>query len=289
MKIVVAAGSETVPALHVQGNRTKIVQDALVTEGALQIVVDGSPYSMTMRTPGEDAELALGLLFAEGVFTSIAEVSEVLESPAAQAAAPGGGADTVSLSILPSASAARGKPLAKRRLTSVSSCGICGLESAEDLAGAALCAGTAAGTLDITLIPTLEGRMRASQELFSRTGGCHAAAIFDLDGRLLVLKEDVGRHNAVDKAVGFLLRQGALEKAAVLFISGRVSYEIVTKAAKAGLRFLLAVSAPSTLAVTMCQEAGITLVGFCRGGKATVYSCPEAVRFPAGADAGEAP
>jgi FdhD protein len=128
--------------------------------------------------------------------------------------------------------------------------------------------------------------MRGAQALFSRTGGCHAAALFDLSGRLLVLKEDVGRHNAVDKAVGHLLRLGELERAAVLFISGRVSYEIVTKASRAGLRFLLAVSAPSTLAVRMCRDAGIALLGFCRGGKATVYSGAESVRWPGDAAGG---
>jgi FdhD protein len=131
--------------------------------------------------------------------------------------------------------------------------------------------------LDLGLVPMLEGRMRAAQELFSRTGGSHAASVYDREGNLLVTREDVGRHNAVDKAIGHLLREGALDRAAILFISGRVSYEIVSKAAKANLAFLLAVSAPSTLAVKLCREAGITLLAFCRGGKATIYSHPERV------------
>jgi FdhD protein len=119
--------------------------------------------------------------------------------------------------------------------------------------------------------------MRSAQDLFNRTGGSHAASVFDAQGNLLVTREDVGRHNAVDKAIGHLLREGAWDRAAILFISGRVSYEIVSKAAKANLAFLLAVSAPSTLAVKLCREAGITLVAFCRGGRATVYTHPERV------------
>lgn len=270
------AGAETFQALHVQAGRSRPVEDALVAEGALQIVVNGAPYSMTMRTPGDDGALALGLLFAEGLYRSLGQVESVAETPAA---APDG-TDAVAVTLLPEALS--GKSLANRRLASNASCGICGKISADDLESPVPCApGRDGGPLDLSLLPVLESRMRAAQALFSRTGGCHAAALFDLSGRLLVLKEDVGRHNAVDKAVGHLLRQGELERAAVLFISGRVSYEIVTKASRAGLRFLLAVSAPSTLAVRMCRDAGIALLGFCRGGKATVYSGAESVeRIP---------
>jgi FdhD protein len=281
-----AAGAETFRALHVQSGRARPVEDALVAEGALQILVNGAPYSMTMRTPGDDAVLALGLLFAEGLYASLEQVEAVVETPAASPE----GTDAVALTLLPAA--LRGKSLANRRLASNASCGICGKISADDLETPALCAPVRdgdGGRLDLSLLPALESRMRGAQALFSRTGGCHAAAVFDLEGRLLVLKEDVGRHNAVDKAVGHLLRQGGLDRAAVLFISGRVSYEIVTKAAKAGLRYLLAVSAPSTLAVKMCRDAGITLLGFCRGGKATVYSGAENVRWPKAEAAGDSP
>jgi FdhD protein len=181
-----------------------------------------------------------------------------------------------------------GKNLANRRLASNASCGVCGKISADDLQlpgsrepGTSGCEADPADypeyRLDPALLPALEGRMRSAQALFTRTGGCHAAALFDRQGRLLVLKEDVGRHNAVDKAVGSLLEQGRLGLAAILFISGRVSFEIVTKASRAGIPFLVAVSAPSTLAVRMCREAGITLIAFCRGDKATVYTHPRKV------------
>lgn len=273
MKVSEAAGMETVPALHVQDGRSRPVEDALVAEGALQILVNGKPYSMTMRTPGDDAALALGLLYAEGLYASLEQVGPVAETPAA---APGD-ADAVALSILPEA--LRGKSLDNRRLASNASCGVCGKISADDLEAPVLCAASPGDAmLDIALLPALESRMRAGQALFGKTGGCHAAALFDLAGNLLVLKEDVGRHNAVDKAVGHLLREGRLADAAVLFISGRVSYEIVTKAARAGLRFLLAVSAPSTLAVELCRKSGLTLLAFCRGGKATIYCGAERVR-----------
>src|SRR5690606_28688430 len=130
-----------------------------------------------------------------------------------------------------------------RRLASSASCGVCGLVSMPSLRVSAPDASVRTDAkLDLTLLETLEGRMRSAQALFQRTGGCHGAALFDLAGDLLVLREDVGRHNAVDKAVGALLRAGRLDEAALLFTSGRVSYEIVAKAARAGIRFLLAVS-----------------------------------------------
>lgn len=282
MEMVYTTGAEAVQALHVQNGRARRVEDLLVAEGALQILVNGAPYSMTMRTPGDDASLALGLLYGEGMFASMDEVTAFAETPApATGDVPGPDAglpppDSVGITLLPAA--LRGKTLDNRRLASNASCGICGKISAEDMETPALCVSDrASGRFDPALLPALETRMRAAQALFSRTGGSHAAALFDLEGVLLALKEDVGRHNAVDKAVGQLLRQGALNRASLLFISGRVSYEIVTKTAKAGIPFLLAVSAPSTLAVKSCRDAGITLLAFCRGGKATVYSHPERV------------
>lgn len=279
MEIVSVTGTAKVAALHAQEGRFRPVEDALAEESALQIVLGGAPFSMTMRTPGHDSELALGLLHGEGLLTSPADVGSVREIPSAGGDCP----DAVEV-VLKSA-AGRGPKPAERRLVSNASCGVCGKVSADDLEVPALRGGGDHGfRLDLSLLPVLEGRMRSAQELFSRTGGSHAAAVFDAEGNLLVTREDVGRHNAVDKAVGHLLRENILERAALLFISGRVSYEIVSKAAKANIPCLLAVSAPSTLAVKLCREAGITLLAFCRGGKATVYSHPERVSW-----AGEAP
>jgi FdhD protein len=278
--------SATVPALHLHNGVSRPVDDDLVAEGALQIVLNGAPYSVTMRTPGDDTLLALGLLFTEGLLRDRREVA------ACEEIAGGGDDRPDTVSVAMASAGLAGKNLANRRLASNASCGVCGKISADDLqlpgaleSETPVCeAGPAGHRLDPALLPALEGRMRSAQALFSRTGGCHAAAVFDRQGDLLVLKEDVGRHNAVDKAVGSLLQQDRLERASILFISGRVSYEIVTKASRAGIPFLIAVSAPSTLAVRMCRETGITLIAFCRGEKATVYTHPGKVIGVGGGD-----
>jgi len=279
MENVASIGTLNVQALHAQDGRFRPVQDALAEEGALQILVDGASFSMTMRTPGQDTDLAIGLLHGEGELTSWDDVESARE------AAGAGCPDAIEI-VRKLASRRSVKP-AERRLVSNASCGVCGKVSADDLAVPALRPEGVEARLDLALIPVLENRMRAAQALFQSTGGSHAAAIFDSEGDLLVIREDVGRHNAVDKAIGHLLRERALGKASILFISGRVSYEIVSKAAKANIPFLLAVSAPSTLAVELCREAGITLLAFCRGGKATVYSHPGRVHWDNAGGAGE--
>jgi FdhD protein len=272
MDIATVSGMRTVQALHARDGHFRLVEDRLAEEGALQILLGGAPFSMTMRTPGHDADLAVGLLHGEGVLASFKDMEAIRETPSAGADCP----DAIEIVLKPAAR--RGPKPAERRLISNASCGVCGKVSAEDLEVPALRPDAAReARLDLRQLPMLEGRMRSAQDLFTRTGGSHAASVFDREGNLLVTREDVGRHNAVDKAIGHLLREGALEGAAILFISGRVSYEIVSKAAKANLPFLLAVSAPSTLAVKLCRDAGITLLAFCRGGKATIYSHPERV------------
>ncbi len=265
-------GAESVQALHVQAGFGKPVEDVLVIEGALQIALNGEAYSVTMRTPGDDAHLALGLLFTEGVIGSADDVTRWEQTPADD----GNASDTVNM-VLADPTRAGLNP-SNRRLVSNASCGVCGKISAEDLeVPSPRASGSPPQPLDLSRLPSMEGAMRSAQALFAITGGSHAAAVFAADGALMVLKEDVGRHNAVDKAIGHLFRHGLLAGAAALFISGRVSYEIVTKASKAGIAFLLAVSAPSTLAVKLCRDAGITLVAFVRGGKATVYTHPQNV------------
>ncbi len=282
---------QTTPALKLRGGALKPVSDDLVVEGVLQIRVAGEPYSVTMRTPGDDENLALGLLFAEGVISGMDAVvsceAGALRSALGSALGPeaalcgevgidsDGGADGCVDIILRSDSAAA-VPHGRRRLASNASCGACGKVSADDLMAVQSLGERETSAVSVTsMLPWLETQMKEAQSLFRRTGGSHAAAIFDADGGLLALKEDVGRHNAVDKAVGQLLRDGRLDEASMLLISGRVSYEIVAKAAKAGIRVLLAVSAPSSLAVKLCDEAGIALLGFCRGGDATIYTHAE--------------
>lgn len=279
----------TTPALKLRGGALKPVSDDLVVEGVLQIRIAGEPYSVTMRTPGDDENLALGLLFAEGVISGMDAVASceagalrsALGSALGPEAALGGGPSGIDadgsadgcVDLTLRADGATAAPHGRRRLASNASCGACGKVSAGDLAAVQSLGGCGMSAVPVTaMLPWLETQMQEAQSLFRRTGGSHAAAMFDADGGLLVLKEDVGRHNAVDKAVGQLLRDGRLEEARMLLISGRVSYEIVSKAAKAGIRVLLAVSAPSSLAVKLCDEAGIALLGFCRGGDATIYT-----------------
>ncbi len=293
MQLTAPPDFQTTPALKLRSGRVNPVFDDLVVEGVLQIRISGEPYSVTMRTPGDDENLALGLLFAEGVIDGIDSVMScavsVIQSvldrdelgPEGNSVTDGNavrdeGADGCVDVVL--RTGRLGPELNRRRLASNASCGACGMISAEDLSTVqSVVAGGQRGVTVSSMLPWLENQMQKAQSLFRKTGGSHAAALFNLEGSLLVLKEDVGRHNAVDKAIGCLLREGRLSEATILLISGRVSYEIVSKAAKAGIQILLAVSAPSTLAVKLCDEAGIALVGFCRGGDATIYTHAEKV------------
>jgi FdhD protein len=170
-----------------------------------------------------------------------------------------------------------GKNLFNRSIASSASCGVCGKIELCDLITPSHVLSTSK-KLDVCLIPELLHQINARQSVFEQTGGSHAAAIFSIDGKLLSIQEDIGRHNAVDKAIGDLFLNNQLSKADILFVSGRVSYEIVAKCAQAGIPFLLAVSAPSSLAVDFCRRKGITLVGFCRENRATVYANENQIR-----------
>jgi FdhD protein len=247
--------------------------DTLVTEEPLEIRAAGPgqvprPLAVTMRTPGHDFELAAGFLWSEGVLEDPSQVSAI--SYCAQPDGPGHPcALTVGLR----------RPLhpdrRARALPVGSSCGLCGTASLEELASR--CPPVSS---DLTVSPEvlvgLPTSLRSSQPLFGRTGGLHAAGLFGPEGELLAAREDVGRHNAVDKLVGSLVLSGALPASrAVLVVSGRASYEIVQKAAAAGTPVVAAVSAASSLAVEAARRLGITLAGFVRHGTATVYCHPE--------------
>jgi FdhD protein len=247
--------------------------ERVVEESALEVRVNGKPFTVTLRMPGADPELIRGLLFAEG----LAEVPDDILSLTQEAAKPGA---SVWSATLRSRDAAAGKTLdlklSNRSLASTSSCGFCGKMAWEESAPEALDA-----PADTTVTPAfLEAcftAMQARQGVFGDTGGSHAAAVFSGSGELLAMGEDVGRHNAVDKAVGLLWEQGRLGQGRVLCVSGRVSYEIVSKTLRAGFPILAAVSAPSSLAVDFCRDNGITLIGFCRGERATAYAHPERI------------
>ena len=251
--------------------------DALAAEEPLQLSLDGRPLSVVMRTPGNDIELALGLLWAERVVTSLDQVAGLVVS------AESGEAEE-RIEVRPELVESnhvdvrlRGAParLPERSFLQSSACGVCGATTVESLAldFPTLPAGP---LVDPTVVPGLASRLRAEQRLFDRTGGLHAAGLFTPAGELLVLREDVGRHNSVDKVVGRALLDGRLPlHDHLLAVSGRGGYEIVQKAVAAGIPLVAAVGAPSSLAVATARRFGMTLVGFLRDGRFNVYSGAE--------------
>jgi len=253
------------------GERTCERDDELAHEEPLEIRVGGRPVSVTMRTPGHDAELAAGFLFTEGVIAGRRDLFRIAYCDRHDR-------DNV-LNVL----LAPGVPVDLARLTrhvfASSSCGLCGKATIEAVRRACPPVGPGAA-IDATVLGALPRRMRAAQPTFERTGGLHAAAIFDASGRLVVLREDVGRHNAVDKVVGHCLHAGPFPlDGHVLLVSGRASFEIVQKALAARLPIVAAISAPSSLAVALAAESGQTLVGFLRDGRMNVYAHAGRIAF----------
>ena len=234
----------------------------MAVEEPLEIRVDGRPLAVTMRTPGHDEELALGFLYGEGLIAEVhdAGLTADLAKNAIEVAGP-----------------LRRDPGARRFYTT-SSCGVCGKGAIEEVAvhSAPLPAGP---TLDRAVIAALPDHLW--QPAFERTGGVHATGLFDGRGDLVLSREDVGRHNAMDKVVGRALLDGLLPlHAYVLCVSGRLSFELVQKAAVAGAPILVGVGAPSTLAIDLAQDRGLTLCGFARGSSVNVYTHPERILTP---------
>jgi FdhD protein len=251
--------------------------DAVVTEEPLQLMLNGDPLSVVMRTPGEDVELALGLLYAEGIVRSSDEIRLVrisAESGESENAIPLEASLVESNQVdIQLAHAPRRK--VERSMLSSSACGVCGATMIEDLRRdlAVLAGGV---HVDPSVLPGLVERLRSGQGVFERTGGLHAAGLFTTAGELLTLREDIGRHNAVDKVVGRMLLQGELPATGtILVVSGRAGYEIVQKAITAGIPVVAAVGAPSSLAVALARDFNQTLVGFLRGERYNVYAASE--------------
>ena len=248
--------------------------DAVVTEEPLQLLLDGEPLAVVMRTPGADIELALGLLYAEGIVRSAHDVrgvrisAETHESEANLKVQP----DLVESNHVDVMLAVKRRAKPKRSMVASSACGVCGTQMIEDLRHdlEPLPDGPA---LDPSMLPGLVETLRSGQGVFERTGGLHAAGLFSPTGGLIHLREDVGRHNAVDKIVGRLLLDGPLPSHhAVMVVSGRAGYEIVQKTITAGIPILAAVGAPSSLAVALARDFNQTLVGFLRGDRFNVYA-----------------
>jgi FdhD protein len=245
--------------------------DTLAVEEPLQLEVDGEQLTVTMRTPGDDVDLALGFLHAEGLLTAAEDVVSAVHCTDL-------GPDGEPTYNLLRIAARPGTRLAGERVarpfTTTSACGVCGSASVEDvLARVPVPLHADPVRLRTDVLAAMPDTLRAAQAAFERTGGLHAAGLFDADGELRCLREDVGRHNAVDKVVGWGLREGLLPlRGGVLVVSGRASFELVQKAAMAGVPVLAAVSAPSSLAVSLAREVGMTLLGFVRPPRANAYS-----------------
>jgi FdhD protein len=264
--------SVRVPAvLRYENGTTSSGPDELAAEEPLEIRVRGRPVSVTMRTPGHDPELAVGFLLTEGIVRRAEDVLRV------EPCGRNEEGNLLNVVLAPEV------PVDFERLTrhvfASSSCGLCG-KATIDAVRSTFPAVESDVVVAAGAVLRMPEVMRAEQSTFDRTGGLHAAALFDANGSLVVLREDVGRHNAVDKVLGHALLQRSVPlRRHVLLVSGRSSFEIMQKALAAQVAVVAAVSAPSSLAVDFAKQSGQTLVGFLRAGRMNVYSHPERIRF----------
>ncbi|WP_266391976.1 formate dehydrogenase accessory sulfurtransferase FdhD [Streptomyces canus] len=246
--------------------------DTLVTEEPLEIRLNGKPLAITMRTPGDDFALAAGFLVSEGVLAHQSDLQNIVYCAGATA----DGSNTYNVVDVKTAFGVVIPDITlERNVYTTSSCGLCGKASLDAVRTTTRWPinDTPPLRIDPDLLASLPDRLRAAQQVFDRTGGLHAAALFTEDGELLDIREDVGRHNAVDKLVGRALQNADLPLSRViLLVSGRASFELAQKAVMAGIPVLAAVSAPSSLAVDLAAETGLTLVGFLRGPSMNVYA-----------------
>jgi FdhD protein len=253
--------------------------DDLAAEEPLEIRIRRTPLAVTMRTPGQDIDLAMGFLLTEGVIGTAADVVT------AQLCA---GTDTPNtynvVDVVLGDDVPPPETDPSRNFYTTSSCGVCGKASIDAVRTRSRFDITTDGvSVTAQTLASLPDKLRAAQRTFDRTGGLHAAGLFTATGQPVCVREDVGRHNAVDKVVGWALREGRLPLGGhVLQVSGRASFELVQKAALAGLPVLSAVSAPSSLAVQVADEVGLTLAGFVRPGGLNLYARPERVPAPSG-------
>lgn len=242
------------------------VDDFLAAEEPLEIHIGGAPLTVTMRTPGHDLELTAGLLLAEGVIQSRDQIVSLRHSPAKY----GARRNRVQVKL---ANATLNPATLERNFLSTSACGLCGKATIDAIRRRGFAQPDPSFRIDPEVLCRLPDVLRAEQAVFSRTGGLHAAALFTAEGQLLAVREDIGRHNAVDKIAGWALLQDHLPLSRhVLLVSGRGGFEIAQKALAAGIPVLASVSAPSSLAVKLARELGLTLIGFLRGRRFVVYA-----------------
>jgi FdhD protein len=259
------------PVVRIDSGRVVKRPDTLVAEEPLELRVGGQPLAVTMRTPGDDIDLAHGFLLTEGVIGGAEDVRGARYCAGAQ----DGGENTYNvLDVQLADGVPPPDPGLERNFYTTSSCGVCGKASIEAIRTRTRypVAGDPV-TVDLSVVAALPDALRAAQAVFDKTGGLHAAGLFTASGELLCLREDVGRHNAVDKVAGWAVRSGLVPLTGhILLVSGRASFELTQKALMMGAPVLAAVSAPSTLAVDLAAESGMTLIGFLRGQSMNVYS-----------------
>lgn len=263
-------------ASHVSAEHVTERPETLVVEEPLEIRLDGSALTVTMRTPGSDVELAQGFLLTEGVVGNRDDISGVRYCRGADA-------DGVNSYNVLDVTLAPGVPPpdvdVRRNFYTTSSCGICGKASLDAVATISRHSpGDDPTTISADTLTALPAKLRAGQKVFASTGGLHGAALFTADGTLLVLREDIGRHNAVDKVIGWAVEHNRIPlTGTVLLVSGRASFELTQKAVMAGIPVMAAVSAPSSLAVDLATQSGVTLVAFLRGESMNIYSRPDRI------------
>ena len=249
-----------------EDGRVRKVQGSLAAEEPLEIRIGGVPLTVTMRTPGNDLELAAGFLLTEGIIESPEQIAGL------RTKAPENGLKSNVVEVELKDSDWNSEDL-QRNFYAASSCGICGKASINAIRVRGLRQLDSGFRIDPEMLCRLPEALRTEQEVFSRTGGLHAAALFDGEGRLMALREDIGRHNTVDKIVGWAVLEKRLPLSQhVMLVSGRGGFEIVQKALAAGIPILASVSAPSSLAVKLAREVGLTLVGFLRGRRFVIYA-----------------
>src|SRR5947209_4681507 len=244
------------------------VDDRLAAEEPLEIRVNGDALTVVMRTPGQERDLVLGFLFGEGIIRAGADVEQIAVLPNGEHPDL---ENVIDVKLRPSAPGVDRRW--QRNFLSATSCGLCGVSTIEAIHQAAPPLPESDLRVDPEVIYGLDARLRAEQAVFARTGGLHAAGLFTAEGEPVVVREDIGRHNAVDKAIGHALERGLVPLARhILMVSGRTSFEIVQKALQARIPVLVAVSAPSSLARDLAQASNQTLIGFLRGRSLNVYS-----------------
>lgn len=269
MMCLMADAFQPVDVVRVEEQRPRRTTDQAAAEVPLEVMLNGQPFSVIMRTPGADRDLAVGFLFSESVIGSADDIGNIDEAE-----------NVVNVVLIHNSAAGLAKILAQRRnVTMNSSCGLCGRRTLESLEVNAPPL-AACWTIAADAIGRLPTVLRTAQWAFAETGGLHAAGLFDLHGHLEATAEDVGRHNAVDKVLGRMLQLRRLPlQQSLLFVSGRSSFEIVQKAFLAGIPLVGAVSAPSSLAIELARAVGITLVGFVRDGNFNIYAREERIEL----------